>query len=711
MMIAALIVTAGASARTNGPFNSNRHVLPGTKPSWTTAAPQTAAVPAGRLVHARVWLTPRNAAQLDALAQAVSDPSSAQYGQFISADQYDAQYAPTSDQVSEVTQWLTQAGLGIDATGPDNHYVAVSGSASAVATAFGTSLADYLVNGKQAQAPVADLSVPDSLAGLVTAVTGLSTLGHAMKPADFGAPDAFVNATPCSRSYGDQSAKTLPKFQHQTLPYAVCGYTPDQLRGAYGVNGFGSTRNLGRGETVAITDAYDAPSLLADANRYAQRQGDPQFSHGQFQDRSVPEDASTGNDCGGNGWYGEQTLDVEAVHAMAPGANVLYYGAASCFDDDLLAQLAQIVHDNKASIVTNSWGDVTFYIDANGNLVQNVDSTTIAAYESVFKQGAVQGIGFMFSSGDNGDELANTGYAAPDYPTSDPWVTSVGGTSLAVDRRDNRMFETGWGTEKYGLSSDGSSWVQTVPFLYGAGGGISTIFPEPAYQRGIVGSRDGPRRARRRHGRRPDDGHARRRDAELLAAEPLRAGRHPLRRVPDRRDEPRLAAVRRRPGGRPGQRGWTADRLRQPARLLPRARPGRVLRRDAAGRPGQRPGRLRQRPERGRRHPSLRAVVRPGLVADDGPRLGRRDRSGKPHPALLRLAVRPAPLIDDGRAGASRSGPPVRQHLWVAPFSRFGLPAAWITVPFTDATRTVQLAQPVPTNVCETDFPGATDMV
>ncbi len=484
--IVALVVAAGASARTNGPFGSSRHVLPGTKPSWTTTAPQTAAVPSGTLVHARVWIATRNSAQLDALAQAVSDPSSAQYGQFISSDQYVAQYAPTADQVSQVTQWLTQSGLGVEAVGPDNHFVAVAGSASAIANAFGTSLADYLVNGKQAQAPVSDVSVPDSLAGLVTAVTGLSSLGHAMKPADFGAPDAFVNATPCSRSYSDQTAKTLPRFQHQTLPYAVCGYTPDQLRGAYGVDGFGPTQNLGRGSTVAITDAYDAPTLLADANKYAQRQGDPPFSHGQFQDRSVPEDASTGDDCGGNGWYGEQALDVEAVHAMAPGANVLYYGAASCFDDDLLAQLAQIVHDNKASIVTNSWGDVTFYIDENGNLVQNVDSTTIAAYESVFKQGAVQGIGFMFSSGDDGDELANTGYAAPDYPTSDPWVTSVGGTSLAVDKRDNRIFETGWGTEKYGLSSDGSSWVLTVPFLYGAGGGISQLFPLPSYQRGIV---------------------------------------------------------------------------------------------------------------------------------------------------------------------------------------------------------------------------------
>ncbi|HVM57470.1 MAG TPA: S53 family peptidase [Gaiellaceae bacterium] len=488
LTLATLVVTAGASARTNGPFDSGRHVLPGSKPAWTVAAPQTAAVPSGQAVHARVWLTPRNSDQLDALAQAVSDPSNAQFGQFITADQYDAQFAPTFAQVGQVTQWLTQSGLSVVATGPDNHYVEVAGSAAAAAAAFGAPLADYLVNGTQAQAPTADLSVPDSLGQLVTTVTGLSTFGHAMKPADFGAEPAFVNATPCSDYYGQQTARTLPKFQNQTLPYAVCGYTPDQLRGAYGVGGRGNGDNLGRGQTVAITDAYDSPRLLSDANTYAVRHGDRPFAPGQFQDRSVPENAATGDDCGGNGWYGEQTLDVEAVHAMAPGANVLYYGAASCFDDDLLAQLSQIVHDNKASIVTNSWGSPTFSVDpTTGNLVQIEDPATIAAYESVFKQGAVQGIGFMFSSGDNGDELDNTGYAAPDYPASDPWVTAVGGTALAVDRRDNRMFETGWGTARYGLTSDGSAWTLTFPFLYGAGGGISGIFPEPAYQRGVAG--------------------------------------------------------------------------------------------------------------------------------------------------------------------------------------------------------------------------------
>ena len=92
----------------------------------------------------------------------------------------------------------------------------------------------------------------------------------------------------------------------------------------------------GAGATVAITDAYDAPQLESDTNTYSSLHGDAAFAPGQFSDHSVPEDATTGDDCGGNGWYGEQALDVEAVHGMAPAANVLYYGAASCNDDDLL---------------------------------------------------------------------------------------------------------------------------------------------------------------------------------------------------------------------------------------------------------------------------------------------------------------------------------------------------------------------------------------
>lgn len=488
----ALSVVPAAAAPNSGP----RHVLPDTKPSWTTAATQTGALTAGQRVNAKVWLSPRNSAQLDALATAVSDPSNALYGRFLTSAQYDQQYAPSASEVSSVTQWLTGYGLHIDLVGAGNTYLAISGSAAAVNAAFSTKLAHFQVKGAQEQAPTQDMSVPTSVAGSVLAITGLATLGHRMTPADFGSPSGFVNATPCSTYYGQHVATTLPKFKGKTLPYAPCGYVPSQLRSVYGV---GQAGGLGRGQTVAITDAYNSPRLLSDSNTYATNQGDSAFTSNQFVDKSVAENQVTRQDCGGSFWYGEQNLDVQAVHGMAPKAKVLYYGAASCYDDDLLAQLAQVVQDNKASIVTNSWGEPTLVVLCNAKGCQTFfafDPAFIAAYESVFKHGAVLGIGFYFSSGDNGDELARTGVKHPDWPTGDPWVTSVGGTSLAISHNGNRIFETGWGTAKYCLSTDGTncvsenpssaSWLQTSAFLYGSGGGFSQIFNQPKYQNHVV---------------------------------------------------------------------------------------------------------------------------------------------------------------------------------------------------------------------------------
>ena len=492
---AALLVASSAVGARTAVRRSGRLELTGSQPSWAAPGRLTGAVPATHTVSARVWLAPRHAAQLDRLARAVSSPASSHYRKFISRAQYVSRFAPTVAQVSAVTRWLTSSGLRITATGPDHHYLAVRGSAASVGAAFATRLGKYEIKGKRVQAPTSNLSVPRSVAGAVLAVTGLTRFGHMMKPADLGAPAAFVNGTPCSSYYGQRYPSDLPKYKGRTLPWAPCGYVPSQLRGAYDDSGPGPDSNLGKGATIAITDAFDASTLEQDAKTYSQRHGDNKFAKHQFQDRSFPEpppDDPNVVDCGGNDWYGEQALDVEAAHGMAPGANVLYYGASSCFDDDLLASLSKVVHNNKASIVTNSWGSPTFFVDG-GVLYSTVDDALIDAYESIFKQGAVQGIGFYFSSGDNGDDLDAFGYAHPEFPTGDPWVTSVGGTSLAVDRDNRRSFETGWGTSKWNLSDSGKSWVNTVPFLYGAGGGFSQIFDEPFYQRGIVHSPTGGR--------------------------------------------------------------------------------------------------------------------------------------------------------------------------------------------------------------------------
>ena len=539
------IVVLAASAMSVLPASAaqTRHVLPGGKPDWTSSAHKSANVPATQLVSAKVWLSPRDAAGLDALARAVSDPSNAQYAKFITSAQYDQQFAPTAGAVSSIRQWLTGYGLHIDAVGAGNTFVAISGSAAAMNSAFNTQLAHYAINGKLEQAPALDVSVPDSVAGTVLAVTGLSTLGHQVTPAkSYPPPPGFANATPCSSYYGQKTASNLPKFNGDTLPYAPCGYIPSQLRSVYGV---GQAGGLGSGQSVAITDAYNEPSLLKDANTYAVRQGDRAFSRGQFSNNSVPENHKTRQDCGGNGWYGEQALDVEAVHGLAPQANVLYYGAASCYDDDLLAQLSQVVHDNKASIVTNSWGEPTFVDMAHGcpvALCITIDQGTIDAYETVFKRGAVQGIGFYFSSGDSGDDVAAWGYKHPDWPTEDPWVTSVGGTALAINRHGNRAFETGWGTARYCLSTDGTScvvsghpsgasWIVSASFLYGSGGGFSQIFNQPSYQNHVVKNNPNGGRAVPDIGLvgDPTTGNAGRRNAEVRTGLSLRRGRSALR--------------------------------------------------------------------------------------------------------------------------------------------------------------------------------------
>jgi subtilase family serine protease len=365
--------------------------LDGTKPAWTAGAAQKGSVARSQQESAKVWLAPRNAAQLTTLAKAVSDPASSLHRRFLSHDEYVAQFAPTASQVAAVKNWLQQSKLTVTSVGPDNRYVAVAGSAAAMTAAFGVQLGLYEVEGLQVQvqAPASDLSVPSSLAGSVLAVTGLSSFGHQVRTFDLGAPAGFVNGTPCSSYYGAQKALDRPKFDNKPLPWAVCGYTPKQLSGAYGVDSDGAN---GAGQTVAITDAFDASTLLADANAYATAHGDPAFTAGQFSDHSVPDDLSRVAACG-NHWYGEQTLDVEAVHGMATGANVAYYGAASCYDDDLLAALSSVVSDDQASIVTNSWGEPTFVV-IDGSLYATIDQTLVDAYESVFLQGAVQGIGF-----------------------------------------------------------------------------------------------------------------------------------------------------------------------------------------------------------------------------------------------------------------------------------------------------------------------------
>jgi subtilase family serine protease len=451
--------------------NPGRNALVGTKPAWATAKADKGDTSNAAQVSLRVYLAGKDAAGLAAYAKAVSDPSSPHYGKYLSAKKAAARFGATKAQVTAVKSWLTANGLTV--TGVTQHYVSVTGDVAAAEKAFNTQLHNYTKGSKTYRAPAKAASVPASLGGAVLTVTGLDNAPHKANHDDqLPQPETvFRNSGPFSSYYGSNTASTLPAAYGSKIPYAIKGYTGKQLRAAYGAGGY-----TGKGVKVAITDAYASPYIAFDAQTYALKHGDAKWSTGQLH-QVLPKQYTNTKDCGAAGWYGEETLDVEAVHAVAPAADVTYVGSASCLDNDLLDSLSKVVDNHLADIVSNSWGD----IEAN----QTPDLA--AAYDQVFQFGAVEGIGFYFSSGDNGDEVANTGTKQVDTPANSAWVTAVGGTSLAVGKNDNYQWETGWGTEKALLSADGKSWTNFPgAFTSGAGGGTSKTVAEPYYQKGVV---------------------------------------------------------------------------------------------------------------------------------------------------------------------------------------------------------------------------------
>ena len=491
-------VTASAAAQpttaqptTAQPATAGREAIAGTRPAWATAArqvhrPAALAVVTRAAMTVNVYLSSRDPAGLAAFAAAASTPGSRRYGHYLSARQTMARFGPDPVAVGAVERWLTGAGLTVTKVSAQiGGYVRVRGSAAAMAKAFDVTFGAFRgPDGATARAPRQAASAPAVVAADVLSVSGLDSATHFAKPYDSLPPPGqnYWIAPPCSRYYAEDIAWNTPRAYGRHQPYTNCGYTPAQVRGAYGVTSSGMT---GKGQTVAIVDAYASPTMLGDADEYAAVTGDAKFAPGQYKQYLAGNwEYQAAGECGAPGWYGEETLDVEEAHGMAPAANVDYVGASSCSDSDLEAALAFVVSNDLASIVTDSWGEP--YDTA----------TLVPVYDELFWAGAAEGIGFFFSSGDSGYESPAENPLSDrtqvDFPTSSPYVTSVGGTSLAIGKSGNYEFETAWGTLLDPLSASGKSWAFTPPGEYpqyydgSGGGGVSTAFTQPFYQQGVV---------------------------------------------------------------------------------------------------------------------------------------------------------------------------------------------------------------------------------
>jgi subtilase family serine protease len=282
----------------------------------------------------------------------------------------------------------------------------------------------------------------------------------------------------CSTSWGQQQATGLPANGGiSPSAWAPCGYGPAQFRAAYAP---GDPSLTGKGATVAITGwGGDEPTMESDLNTWSARRGIPGLTPGQL---TIDKLGGGADGCGRPEQDpGEWMLDVEAVHGMAPDAKLLFVDAC---DGDLTAMLNHVVSKKLATIVSNSWGN-------------SGDISLYHAQASILERGALEGIGFYFSTGDRGNPVA-AGTEQPNpsdpyggngtgWPASSQYVTAVGGTTLAEGKDNTPLWETGWGDHRVRLAADGQSWSGPLPGeLSGAGGGGQTLLDQPDYQAGVV---------------------------------------------------------------------------------------------------------------------------------------------------------------------------------------------------------------------------------
>ena len=456
--------------------------LPGSAPAWANATNYAGAADPSGSVGFRVYLGWKDPGAAEALAKAVSDPNSPSYGQYLSPAQFRQQFAPDQAQVGAVQSWLRGQGFSVNYTPANNHYVSAEGTVAQAQAAFGRAFGTYKVHGKTVRSPTGDVSIPRSLASIVTSVVGLDDSAVFVQTnhiVDTDAPPSagFRNAPPLSAYWAQfvspyaYPAGFTAVASPPTASWTVMGYTPAQIKGAYGISGAYD----GAGQTVAIIDAYASPTILQDVNQWSINRGLPTMSPSQLVQVVPPgiyrRPQNPRQDP--QGWYGEETLDVEAVHGMAPAAKIVFVGAPNNYQD-LDAALNHVVDRRLAQIVTNSYGFPTELLPRG--YVKPLEDTLI--------QAAAEGIGVYFSSGDNGDETSRFGFATADWPASSPWVTAVGGTSLGVGQNNARVLETGWGTSNYNCDTTTLVCSRTG-WLYGAGGGVSQLFAKPWYQAGL----------------------------------------------------------------------------------------------------------------------------------------------------------------------------------------------------------------------------------
>ena len=391
-------------------------------------------------IIATLALPLRNVALLDSLVIQVSDPTSPMYRHFLTPEQVKSEFLPVTAYDS-LLSYLNDTGLHVVLTALDSEVV-VQGTAGEFRSAFGGAIGTYS-NGTFSYYAATGVT---SFRGAYVYASNATLL--LTKPA------IVTNQGPSSNvtfTEGTFNAKELAPVYNATYYYA-----------------HGET---GAGQTIGILDFYGSPTIASDLAQFDRTFGLPDATLKVIP--VGPYDPSLG---AAVGWSTEVSLDVEASHAMAPGASIDLYVANGALP--LSVPLAKIVQDDSVTTLSESFGNYEWYYsitsEAGGPSYFALNALVPDQYYAL---GSIEGITFTASSGDGGGSGYSSGPEGNlEYPATSPFVTSVGGTQTYFSA------SSGGGQEYMQTAWSNIGFVPNLVNEGGGGGGVSILEPKPWYQ-------------------------------------------------------------------------------------------------------------------------------------------------------------------------------------------------------------------------------------
>ncbi len=391
-----------------------------------------------------------------------SDPRSRQFHQYLSRGQFAQRFGPSPAAVKAVENQLARDGLKVGAVSANRLLVSFSGSASRIEAAFHTGLQRVrLAGGGIGRATTSPVRLPASIAHDVLAVIGLNALVHESN--DLMRP---LKSLEHGRIEGPSLTSTRSDGGPVACPAAAAleqfgALTDQQVAYVYGLDPLYSAGDLGQGQTV---DVYELePFELSDVQTF------DQCYFGASHTSQITVTNVDGGPGTGPG-SGEAALDVDNVSAIAPDAKIHVFSGPN-MDDDFgpLDTWNQMAIADDARQATSSWGLCE-------TVQQQGAPGVLPAENEIFEQMAAQGQTVFNDAGDDGSdscaEHASTPVAADlsvQDPASQPYVTSVGGTTIT--KANEPPTEQVWNNGNSGGAG---------------GGGLSEAWEQPPWQSGVV---------------------------------------------------------------------------------------------------------------------------------------------------------------------------------------------------------------------------------